>query len=299
MDDELATQVLLKSTLDEAGYETATTFNAEEALACVADFDPSIAIVDIRLPGGMDGLELCHQLRQKHGVDVVVITGFSSEHGYVEAADSGASDFIVKPIHMEELLLRCQRVIDARHTRQARDRSMRELRRLAVTDTLTGLYTSGHLFKQLKAEVGRSQRYSRTVSICMLDVDSFKSINDTYGHQEGDRALVFLANTIRAVMRESDDAYRYGGEEFVLVLPETDGAAALLVAERLRAAVQASDVVTDSGAQFRLSISIGVAQCESEEDDKSLLKRADMAMYEAKGMGRNQVFLAPTVDRVE
>ncbi|MDE0839150.1 MAG: response regulator [Kiritimatiellae bacterium] len=141
VDDELATQVLLKSTLDEAGYETATTFNAEEALACVADFDPSIAIVDIRLPGGMDGLELCHQLRQKHGVDVVVITGFSSEHGYVEAADSGA--------------------------------------------------------------------------------------------------------------------------------------------------------------QFRLSISIGVAQCESEEDDKSLLKRADMAMYEAKGMGRNQVFLAPTVDRVE
>lgn len=234
---------------------------------------------------------------QAHGVDV--ITGFSSEYGYVEAADSGASDFIVKPIHIEELLLRCQRVMDARHTRQARDRSMRELRRLAVTDTLTGLYTSGHLFKQLKAELGRSDRYSRTVSICMLDVDRFKSINDTYGHQEGDRALTFMADTIRAVMRESDDAYRYGGEEFVLVLPETDGAAAMLVAERLRAATEAGDIVTDAGESFRLRISIGVAQWQTGEDEKSLLKRADMAMYDAKGMGRNQVTLAPAIDRVE
>lgn len=127
VDDEQVILLLLKSALTDAGFEIAVASNARAALERMVSFNPSVAIVDNRLPGDMDGLVLCRRLREDYGVDVVVITGFESEYGYVDAVDSGASDFIVKPIKIEELILRCERVIETRRIRQMRDRSIREL----------------------------------------------------------------------------------------------------------------------------------------------------------------------------
>ncbi len=292
VDGEPAIQLLLESALTDAGFEIEVASSAQEGLDRMVSFNASVAIVDIRLPGDMDGLVLCRHLREDYGVDVVVIMGIESEYGYVDAVDSGASDFIVKPVKIEELILRCERVIESRRICQTRDRSIRELRRRAVTDTLTGLFTSGHLFHQLQTETARSARYAHNVSLCMLDVDHFKSINDHHGHLEGDRALVLLLETIRSVMRESDEAFRYGGEEFVLLLPETDCDSAMLVAERLRSAAARNTLTTDQGVTIETRISVGVAEWQKGEEIKSFLKRADQALYMAKSAGRNRVVRA-------
>ena len=292
VDDDPAVQNLLGSALVQAGFCPELQDSAEQAFSFLESDAAPLAIVDIKLPG-VNGLDLCRRMRDGYGMDVIVITGYDGEYNYVDALESGAADFIVKPVNISELVLRCERVVEARHIRQTRDRSIRELRRLAVTDSLTGLYTSGHLFDQLKAEVARCRRYSHEVSMCLLDVDHFKAINDTYGHQEGDRALVHLTQTIRSVMRECDSAFRYGGEEFVLLLPETDGMSALHVAERLRSAVATNGIETLDGSMLRLEVSVGVAQWEPDEEEKYFLKRADTALYAAKQRGRNQAALAP------
>jgi diguanylate cyclase (GGDEF)-like protein len=166
---------------------------------------------------------------------------------------------------------------------------MQELQILSSTDSLTGLFNSRRFFLQLKAELDRAERYARDVSLMVLDLDCFKQHNDTYGHQEGDRALCRIGEIIRSSIRESDSAYRYGGEEFTILLPETDIEAALPVARRLLAAIGSADFHTADGHGVKLTASIGVAQRHAGEDAKAFLKRADRAMYESKRKGRNKV----------
>jgi len=164
----------------------------------------------------------------------------------------------------------------------------------ALHDELTGLGNRAAYDKSLQREIEMAQRQNTPLSLIVLDIDNFKHINDNYGHSSGDQALRALSRTMTQSMRRSDMAFRFGGEEFVLVLSNTDASAATLVAERLRLAVAESHC-TDNTKTFHFTISVGVAELEADEQAYHLFERADMALYQAKQTGRNTTVCAPSV----
>ena len=292
VDDDPGVTGMLQAVLKTAGYGVVTAADAAEATDVLGNCDVAVALVDIVLPDG-SGLDLCGLIREKHGAEVILLTGDDQRYSYEDAARSGAHDFILKPLKPRELVLRTQRAVEARQLSRSREEAVRELERVAITDGLTGLFNSRHFFERLEAEIARAERYHHDVSLILLDVDHFKQLNDTYGHQEGDRALARLAEAIRSGIRESDSAYRYGGEEFTIILPETDSKEAMSVAHRLMDEFSAAEIRPGNGQTMHLAASIGLAQREADEDMRSLLQRADAAMYASKHAGRGRITASP------
>lgn len=182
-----------------------------------------------------------------------------------------------------------QDVTDRKLAEEALRASECRHRELSITDALTGLYNSRHFFSRATEEVERSKRYGSPLSLILLDVDNFKQYNDTYGHLEGDHVLAGLAEVIRSEIRGADSAYRYGGEEFIVIFPETEPAEAMIVAERLRAVFEATVFAPLPGEEARTSISIGGGCYRPEEGLTAFVKRVDEAMYRAKNCGKNRV----------
>ncbi|HOP40810.1 MAG TPA: diguanylate cyclase [Geobacteraceae bacterium] len=170
--------------------------------------------------------------------------------------------------------------------------SEKRYRERSITDSLTKLYNSRHFFHQLRYEIGRATRYEEPLSLILLDIDNFKGYNDTYGHMEGDHVLSVLAEVIRHNLRSADTAFRYGGEEFTIILPETEGANALMVAERLRKGFEGTVLTPLPRSEVHMTVSVGVAQYRADEQEEMFIKRADKAMYSAKTSGKNRVCLA-------
>ena len=247
-----------------AGYDVCVAASAEEALGVLADTPVEVVISDIMLPG-MDGLELTDRIKRTYDIDVIVMTAYSTEYSYAEAISKGASDFVFKPVRLEELHLRLKRVLKERRLNQERLQMLEELKKLSITDGLTQLYNSRYFYSQIKGEIERFNRYGHQLSLLLLDIDHFKAYNDTFGHLEGDKILVRIGRIIKSCLRKMDTAYRYGGEEFTIVLPGTPGEEAKTVAERLRAAVAAEDFDDNDTAENRITISIGVTQYCHEE----------------------------------
>jgi diguanylate cyclase (GGDEF)-like protein/PAS domain S-box-containing protein len=177
--------------------------------------------------------------------------------------------------------------------------SEKRYRELSITDSLTKLYNSRHFFKQLRQEIERAKRYAEPLSLILLDIDNFKGYNDTYGHLEGDRVLATLAEVIRLSLRIADTAYRYGGEEFTIILPETEGDNAMLVAERLRKGFEETVLTPLPRTEVHMTVSVGVAQYTPDELDTVFIKRTDAAMYNAKMNGKNRVNLAGVGTEIE
>lgn len=185
-----------------------------------------------------------------------------------------------------------QDVTRRRRAEEALRESEERYRRLSLTDSLTGLYNSRHMHERLHAELGRAHRYQRPFSLLVLDCDDFKGINDNFGHLEGDKVLQMLAGVIGHCLRSTDNAFRFGGEEFVVMLPEADGEAACKLAERLCSGFAGEETVAASGQSIRCTISIGVAELVAGDNENSLIRRADEACYRAKQLGKNCVALA-------
>ena len=167
---------------------------------------------------------------------------------------------------------------------------------LSITDSLTGLYNRRHFFEQLSKELERTVRYHHPLSILMLDIDNFKAYNDAFGHPEGDRVLVRLGDVISGAIRKTDSVYRYGGEEFVVLLPETPGTLALSIAERILSQFRGLPFHPTPQDEVHATVSIGVAHLTSGEDLTAFLKRADECMYQAKKLGKDQVFFQNAID---
>jgi diguanylate cyclase (GGDEF)-like protein len=271
-----------------SGYEASVASSAEEALEVLSGAVIEVVITDILLPG-MDGLDLTDRIKRNHDIDVIVMTGYSTEYSYEEAINKGASDFVFKPVRFEELLLRLRRVLNERRLNQERVQMLEKLKKLSITDGLTQLFNSRHFYSQLKGEIERFNRYGHKLSLLLLDIDNFKDFNDTYGHLEGDKILVRLGGIIKSCLRKMDTAYRYGGEEFTIILPGTHGEEARTVAERLRSAVAAENFACGENSDLEITISIGVTQYRQGEEISSFVQRADQAMYQSKQAGRNQV----------
>jgi len=168
--------------------------------------------------------------------------------------------------------------------------SVERLEELSITDSLTGLYNQRHFYNTLAVEMTRAQRYGRPLSLMMIDIDDFKDFNDSYGHMEGDRVIEQIGATIRRCTRKPDLACRYGGEEFVVLLPETSAFQAAVMAERMRVEFRAHSFHPRPGTAVHKTISIGISQCEKGEESRSFLSRADSYMYEAKRRGKDRVY---------
>jgi diguanylate cyclase (GGDEF)-like protein len=289
VDDDAAIRDSMHEFVEMSGYRSSTAESAEAALEILSQNGADVVITDIMLPG-MDGLELTDRIKKKYEIDVIVMTGYSGDYSYEEAISKGASDFVFKPVRFEELLLRLRRVLKERQLTQERVHMLEKLKRLSITDGLTKLFNSRYFYNQLKAEIDRTARYQRPLSLLLLDIDKFKEYNDSYGHLEGDKVLLRLGQVIKSCLRKMDSAYRYGGEEFTVILPETEGDEAATVAERIRSAVDSEKYYPqDSNKPVAITISIGVTEYHDGEDVAIFVQRADKAMYLSKQSGRNRV----------
>jgi two-component system, cell cycle response regulator len=291
VDDDPDVRTPLEEFIVQSGFSTSTASSAEEAMAILESNSVNLVITDISLPG-MDGLEFTDLIKKKFDADVIVITGYSADYSYEEVINKGASDLIFKPVRFRELMLRLKRVLTERQLNQERIRMLAELKNLAITDGLTRLYNSRHFYNQVELEMDRSVRYRHPLSLVLFDIDHFKNYNDSYGHLEGDKVLQRIAQTAKSCLRAMDTAYRYGGEEFTVILPETVGKEALKVGERIRSAIEKEKFIQNSHI-VTITISVGVTQHIYNESASSFVKRADQAMYLSKEKGRNRVSMLP------
>lgn len=290
-DDTAISRRLLEGTLTRLGHEVVTVEDGLQAIdALLAESGPRIAILDWMMPGA-DGLEVCREIRRRSEayIYMILLTGRDGETDMVTGLESGADDFLTKPFNSGELRARLRsgsRVLDLQSgLLQAQE----ALRTLALRDHLTGLDNRRAILGQLNRELNRARHEKRPLAVAMVDLDHFKQINDTRGHAEGDAVLKRVAVSLKSQLRQYDFIGRYGGEEFLVVLPGCDLAMALPIAERLRRIVPAES--SDSGAsQSSVTVSIGVASTDvfGIEPDP-LIAAADAALYRAKAQGRNQV----------
>lgn len=272
--------------------------SAEKAIDLLKSQHADIVITDIMMVG-MNGLELTKIIKKDHDIDVIVMTGFSADHSYEEAIGQGASDFVFKPLRFEELSLRIRRVLKERKLSEERDQMLEKLKKLATTDGLTDLYNSRYFYRQLDLEVDRAKRYGHALSLLLIDIDHFKEYNDSYGHLEGDKVLIRLGKIIKSCLRRMDTAHRYGGEEFTVILPETASDEAIIVANRIREAIEEETFTPRPGRESTTTVSIGVTEYLPNERISYLVQRADKAMYLSKDQGRNRTSFIPAVSALQ
>jgi two-component system cell cycle response regulator len=264
-----------------------------EALFHAAEGNFDLAIVCLGLKN-FDGLRLCSQLRsleRTRSVPILAISEADSNTKLVRGLEIGINDYLMRPIDKNELLARVRtQVKKKRYTERLRDNMQMSIE-MAITDPLTGLFNRRYMETHLGTLVEQAASRGKPISAFILDIDYFKSINDSYGHDAGDDVLREFALRIRKSIRNIDLACRYGGEEFVVVMPETDLAVASMVAERLRRRIASEPFAIEQGAtSLNVTISVGIAGMKGpNETAAAILKRADQALYRAKRDGRNRV----------
>lgn len=265
----------------------------QEALLRAADEEFDAAVISMSLRD-FDALRLCSQLKsleKTRMLPLMVVSELEHEHKVITALDMGVNDYIRRPIDRNELLARMRtQVRRKRYNVQLRD-SMQQTIEMAVTDGLTGLNNRRYLDTHLPEMIDKARGRGKPVSLVICDIDHFKSVNDNHGHDVGDEVIREFARRIKKNIRNIDLACRYGGEEFVIVMPDTDMALARVVAERIRNEVALHPFIVEEGAkQLPITVSLGVS-CLQDGDDNGdqLIKRADTALYEAKRAGRNMV----------
>jgi two-component system cell cycle response regulator len=265
------------------------------------DFD--LVIVSLYLEDG-DGLRLCSHLRSNERtrrLPILLVIEPEEMGGLVKGFEIGVNDYLFRPIEGNELWARVRTQMRRKRYQDLMRENYQRSLSLALTDSLTGLYNRRYLNAHLSSMIERAQASGKPLSLFMLDIDHFKRVNDTYGHASGDEVLRQVAGLISHNLREFDLTARIGGEEFVVVMPDTPVTAALMVADRMRKMVAETDMPLRGAATTspqRVTVSIGVANLVEGEGGDELLRRADEALYAAKNAGRNQVVIAPATATV-
>jgi two-component system, cell cycle response regulator len=285
-DDDEVTVAVLAELLRDLGHEAIITRNGTEAWEALLKADaPALAILDWMMPG-IDGVEICRKLRQvrtKPYQYLIMLTARDQTQDLVESIESGADDYLKKPFDSRELRARV-------HAGERLLLLHDELRAQASFDGLTGLLNRATIMERLERELAQAQRKAQPTSVIMADLDNFKQINDRLGHAAGDDALREAAKRLPLRLRSYDEVGRYGGEEFLTLLPGCPGTAALQVAGRMRDALRSRPVSTSGGA-IEVTASFGVATWDATQNQSAaaLVAEADAALYRAKRAGRDRV----------
>jgi len=286
-EDDAISRLRLQKRLADWGYEVTAVDDGERAWAALqVDDPPQLAILDWMMPK-LDGPEICRRLRSLDTAQytyVILLTGKNSKEDIVSGLEAGADDYVTKPFDAQELEVRLRigrRIIAMQQ----------ELRFRATRDPLTGALNRGAAVDMLRRELARSERSKEAVSVILADVDHFKRINDAHGHLGGDDVLRETVHRMSGSVRTYDVVGRYGGEEFLIVLPNCEEVIAAAVAERLRRSMASAPFVA-AGGSIAVSASFGVACHRAGETIEKLIGRADAALYGAKAQGRNCVVTA-------
>lgn len=294
VEDSAVYRKLISDQLQSWGFGMTVVKNGEQAWAVLEQSDsPKLVLLDWVLPD-LEGIELCQRLRQAGSsrpyVYVILLTGKERRQDMLSALQAGADDYLVKPFDELELkarLLVGKRILDLQEELVAARESMRHA---ATHDSLTGLMNRGAVLELLQRELERARREHRPVGVLLADIDHFKNVNDSLGHLYGDEALKEITRRLRSKLRVYDGIGRYGGEEFLLIMPGCDSATALLRGNQLREFVASTPVVC-SGVERVITVSMGVAisKVSGNNDVETLLGEADGGLYAAKQAGRNRV----------
>ncbi|MBS1858828.1 MAG: diguanylate cyclase [Acidobacteria bacterium] len=282
-EDNPVFQSMLRSMLVKWGYQAVMARDGLEAWKILESGEsPRLAVLDWMMPG-LDGVEICRRirsLRREPYVYILLLTARTESQDLVEGMDAGADDYLTKPFNAHELRVRIRagrRILDLQDA----------LRQQATHDGLTGVLNRNSILERLDQELARAARASEPVSVLMVDLDRFKSVNDAHGHLAGDAVLREAARRLQGASRAYDTIGRYGGEEFLVVLPGCGTADALSQAERLRDSI-ASVPFLFEGSNLRVTASFGLT-CTARTPSRDVVRIADEALYEAKASGRNRV----------
>jgi len=300
-DDMPLERSVLRLALEKWDYEVVEAVDGTQALDILTSEDaPSIAILDWMMPG-FSGPEICKEIRYQNSARytyILLLTSKNEKDDLVEGMQSGADDYVVKPVNMHELQVRLRagrRIIELQDelitTRE-------ELRIQATRDFLTGMWNRGMITEKLNEEIERAARANGSLGVIMCDIDHFKLVNDSQGHPAGDSVLVEVANRMEATLRAYDSLGRFGGEEFLIVMPDASEEGAEALAERIRCAIAERPVNTPSGP-IDITVSLGTVVRVMDQTTRIevLIEEADQALYRAKDAGRNRVESANAVLR--
>src|SRR6185312_2934848 len=276
--------------------EVSSADSFEEALVRVRGGDYDLIVVSLGLRG-FDGLRLCSQLRslpEGRNVPILVLVSDGDRRKLTQALEMGVNDYLTRPVDKNELTARVRTQLRKKRYQDRLRHNVQLSLEMAITDQLTGLHNRRYMARHLDSLISNAQKSNKPLAFLIMDIDHFKSVNDTHGHDIGDEVLREFANRISANIRGIDLACRYGGEEFVVVMPDTDVDFAYTIAERLRKSVETTPIeISRAPGALNVTISIGIAASAGGDDNaEKLLHRADQALYRAKREGRNRVIKA-------
>ena len=273
------------------GLELSRAETLEDGLRQVDEISPDLVLLDYLLPGG-DGFDFLRALKAgKKDIPLVILTGQGDEMVVSRLIQEGADDYLNKARFNRESITRCFRnVMEREKLKRELRTSQRKISEMATLDELTGLYNRRFFMEALERERARAERHGKDLSLCMMDLDLFKRVNDKLGHTAGDLVLTDMGRIVREWSRQSDLPCRYGDEEFAVILPETALEGARVACERLRRMVEENKVQWRTGP-IQITISVGITQNRTGVKDsiRNLIDRADEALYQAKKTGRNRV----------
>ena len=287
-DDDSQFRQLLVRRAEKMGLSVLEVEDGNEAMEAVEGERFDLIVSDLYMPGHT-GLEVIQKAQEKDpDIHAIILTASATVETALEALRSGVYDYLTKPLEsLADFEITVARALDHANLIRENDRLFREVQRLAITDGLTGLFNRHKLDEALANEFERARRYKRPLSIVMIDMDGLKTINDTYGHPAGDAALKMVADVIRGQIRRVDMPARFGGDEFVVVLPEVELELAAKIAERICVKIQPTEKHEDM-----FSVSGGVAQLSDEHASaEDFLRAVDQALYRAKRAGGRQIMM--------
>jgi two-component system cell cycle response regulator len=288
-DDSLVIRAIVRAGLEEEGYEVVEAGDGTVAVELCRKLRPDVVLLDIEMPG-LDGYQVLGQIKadpELRNTPVVFLTSRTGTDDIVAGLRGGAHDYLKKPFEPAELIAR---VGSAVHVKQLQDQLWErnaELDRMSRTDGLTGLFNRWHLEDELTRQRQTASRHHDELAVILFDIDHFKRVNDTYGHPAGDLVLCEFAHRLTDSLRAGDVVGRWGGEEFLVLLPRTGLAGALEVADRIRLATAANSI-NAAGQEIWVTVSGGCAVGGAEAPDE-LIQLADTRLYQAKTGGRNQI----------
>jgi len=286
-DSELNLQILT-GVLQKKAYEVFTTNDGGQVMKIVSNTPVDIILLDIIMPN-IDGFEVCRLLKNNHAtkdIPIIMVTARTDSESIKKALDLGVFDYIKKPIEEVEVIARVQSALRFKE-------QLDQLKELSMKDGLTGLYNHSLLIELLEKELANHTRLEQGIAFVMLDIDFFKKVNDTYGHQAGDVVLKEVAEILRRSVRKGDIVGRYGGEEFGIVFLNFPKEDVVRTCERIRKKVE-NYIFNNSKTAMHITISLGVCYKEPERalSTQEMIQHADEALYQAKGSGRNKVVVA-------